>query len=398
MLPALLLLAAAHAASDADPAPVPAPPEAPAAPDAAAPEATTGAGLPPIVERRAPPLAVVRFLVMGDTGSPCPTPPANAAPGWDRSCLTGIARSALAVCGEPGPACSFGLLLGDNFYEDGVRGDDDPQWATTFYTPFAGFEDLPGFRFWAVPGNHDEILPGGLLAEVEHTGTDAPGLLWNMPPLPYAVDIAGPAANWLHIVGIDSTPLAEGRLGAALGLPHTADLLGLDAPGWRLLFAHHFLASSGFHGQQRNIQRRLRRTLGPLVGPDRAQVMIAGHDHLQQVLVRDHGGIDAIELIQGNSSKSRGVCDEPALGDFRSVWVRGQPGAACGNNSGGPDRETGFMVLEVTPTTLDVHAYGAERPDGGACEVHHSHFVRDDAGTLTMDPPESAAPGECLPG
>jgi hypothetical protein len=47
--------------------------------------------------------------------------------------------------------CDFGLLLGDNFYPDGVRSIDDAQWQSKFELPYANIR----FEFKVVLGNHD---------------------------------------------------------------------------------------------------------------------------------------------------------------------------------------------------------------------------------------------------
>lgn len=95
-------------------------------------------------DRRPPaPVAEVRFIVMGDTGTGSSTQKA-VAKAIHRKCL------AEAKPGGRGP-CEFVLLLGDNFYDVGVKSAKDPQFKTKFEDMYS-FLKLP---FYITIGNHD---------------------------------------------------------------------------------------------------------------------------------------------------------------------------------------------------------------------------------------------------
>ena len=78
----------------------------------------------------------ISFVSIGDSG--------DVSQGLSVTATAVLTRSA-----APTPA--FRLLLGDNFYESGVNGLDDPLWQSTFELPVSddGVEYLP------VLGNHD---------------------------------------------------------------------------------------------------------------------------------------------------------------------------------------------------------------------------------------------------
>ncbi len=85
---------------------------------------------------------VVRFIAIGDTGTGAPEQARVAAAMRDK-------------CERDG--CDFVVLLGDNIYESGPTGLEDPQWQSKFEQPYADL-DLP---FYAVLENHDVgVLPG----------------------------------------------------------------------------------------------------------------------------------------------------------------------------------------------------------------------------------------------
>ncbi len=98
-----------------------------------------------------PPVPRVRFIAIGDTGE------GNV----DQR------RAAVAmrdVCAARG--CDFVVLLGDNIYDRGVSGADDPQWQTKFEEPYHDV-DLP---FYAVLGNHD--YGGSLIIPIPGLGNE----------------------------------------------------------------------------------------------------------------------------------------------------------------------------------------------------------------------------------
>src|SRR5436190_6059152 len=93
----------------------------------------------------------VQFFAMGDWGS-------------GSSNESDVAHAAGSFCASE--TCDFGLFLGDNFYDVGVSGVDDPQWKSKFEDVYSdpSFASLP---FFAVLGNHDH--EGNAQAEIDYT-------------------------------------------------------------------------------------------------------------------------------------------------------------------------------------------------------------------------------------
>lgn len=93
------------------------------------------------------PDAALRFVLLGDTGR------------GDES-----QHAVAAHARRTRPDCV--LLLGDNFYPDGVVSIDDPQWDSAFQDVYP--LDPLDMEFCAILGNHDHN--GNIQAQVEYAG------------------------------------------------------------------------------------------------------------------------------------------------------------------------------------------------------------------------------------
>jgi hypothetical protein len=160
----------------------------------------------------------------------------------------------------------FGLTLGDNFYESGSQGPDDPRWKTQW-------EDLYGplgIRFYAVLGNHDWKLPDSPAAEILYSQKSRS---WHMPA-PYYTFVAGD----IQFFAVDTNEVSEEQLGWLRGT------LERSTARWKLVYGHHPIYSAGQHG---DTERLVEHLLPVLRG--RADAYFCGHDHDMQHLEPDGG-------------------------------------------------------------------------------------------------------------
>lgn len=174
---------------------------------------------------------VVRFVVLGDTGE------------GNEDQYT-VAQAIVEVCAQKG--CDFAVLTGDNFYDSGVSGVDDPQWQLKFEMPYEDFT----FPVYAVLGNHD-YGGGGLGLDFD---TDKPDYqveysqiseLWRMPAKYYTFDL-GPAAFFgLDTNQVMTHPLNGNSDGQKNWLITTA---AASNQTWKIAFGHHPYLSNGEHG------------------------------------------------------------------------------------------------------------------------------------------------------
>ena len=159
--------------------------------------------------------------------------------------------------------CDALVLLGDTIAPHGVRSAEDPQWQRKLEAPYAGL-DLP---FLAALGNHDR--EGSWQAQIAYTEHSA---RWWLPQRYYALE-AGP----VHLFVLDTTELDRAqRRGVRRGLRAST------AP-WVVVAGHHPYLSYGRHGSDPRLARRLRMVRR------HADLVLAGHDHDQQVLQDPRG-------------------------------------------------------------------------------------------------------------
>jgi tartrate-resistant acid phosphatase type 5 len=168
-------------------------------------------------------------------------------------------------------AADFALLLGDNFYQRGVRSTADPQWRTKFeavYDPV--LLDIP---FYAVLGNHDYRRDEE--AQVAYTVKN-PGSRWVMPDRYYSFLYDLPDGTRIELFGIDTNTILEEDV--QLAWLDTA--LSTSLADWKIVFGHHVLYSYGHYGSDRKRITRLEE-LFVRAGVD---LYLAGHEHHLQIL------------------------------------------------------------------------------------------------------------------
>lgn len=210
------------------------------------------------------------FIAVGDWG--------RAGQHHQRQVGVAMGRAAAAARSR------FVLSLGDNFYEDGVSGVDDPQWADSFE---AIYPDPALMCPWhAILGNHD--YRGDVEAQLRYRGTGR----WRMPARFYAraeVLPDGTRADFFHI---DTSPFVQKYRGTrtrtdgqdtAVQLAWLERQLAGSTAAWRIVVGHHpvFTATGGKHDTPELIG-----AVKPLLDRYRVQAYLGGHVHnLQEVEV-----------------------------------------------------------------------------------------------------------------
>jgi tartrate-resistant acid phosphatase type 5 len=170
---------------------------------------------------------------------------------------------------------AFALLLGDNFYPDGVSSTTDAQWQTTFEQVYSSTNlDFP---FYAVLGNHDYHENEN--AQVAYT-TAVPASRWEMPARYYTF------SKTLSDLTIDFFALDTNTIKTEdAQLEWLEDQLSASTADWKIVFAHHPLYSNGVHGTDPALVDRLL----PLFEQYGVDLYLCGHDHDLQVLQAVNG-------------------------------------------------------------------------------------------------------------
>ena len=194
----------------------------PPAPDAAADGTAPDSG--PQVEK------VVRFAALGDTGTGSPT-------------QYKVGKALGDKCKQSG--CDLVLYLGDNFYDTGVKDENDEQFKLKFEDPYATVEA----PFWVVLGNHDYGSGG---AGAEFLKKDHYIKYGKKNPKFHL-----PEAWWhqqkahVHFFALDSNSLLYGDVLAFIIDQQVADMnkaISASTADWKIAFAHHPMRSNGPHG------------------------------------------------------------------------------------------------------------------------------------------------------
>lgn len=204
------------------------------------------------------PFLTPKIIVMGDTGT--------GASGQKK---VGLAVSRFCELNN----CDLGLLLGDNLYDTGVTGINDPKWKTHFETPY----DLIKFTFYPVLGNHD--YQGNEQAQVDYKSAK-----WYMPSRYYKLKF-----TTFSILAIDTNVFKQDQINWIEEQLKLGDV--------KIIYGHHPIYSYGSHGDTTYLITKLL----PLMIRYGVPIYMSGHDHDKQVI--NKSGI--IQIVSGAGAKLR---------------------------------------------------------------------------------------------
>jgi len=208
---------------------------------------------PPPVFRVAPEDARVRVLAFGDfgTGSAAQKGTAETIGRYHRDHRFDLA-----------------LTLGDNFYDRGMESPADPRWETQFEQLYGPL----GIPFYAALGNHDWGHPDSPAAEILYS---AKSPTWRMPASYYTF-MAGPVQ--FFAIDTQSVALSDKQL------EWLDRALANSQARWKIVYGHHPIYSGGAYEDRPDLITRLL----PLLR-NRADAILAGHDHNLQVIKPEAG-------------------------------------------------------------------------------------------------------------
>lgn len=211
----------------------------------------------------------------------------------------------------------FVMLLGDNFYDDGVASVEDPKWQSEFERPFASSK--LGCPFFVALGNHDHR--GSIPAQIEYSRVNP---RWNMPAAYYSFEKSTADGVAVEFFVLDTQPIHGEPESQAEQLQWFREKLAASTADWKIVAAHHPILSGGYHGRSDNVAS----ALAPLFEEFKVDLYMTGHDHDLQLLDSKRGWL---QLVSGAGSSLRSVhwLDDTlfaeAIGGF--AWVLVTPRA-----------------------------------------------------------------------
>ncbi len=284
-------------------------PDATAVPDVpATPDATETADAGQDTGVTDPPVPVVRFVAVGDTGK-----------GNEGQYLVG--KAIADKCAKDG--CDYVLLLGDNFYDTGVKDVDDPQFQSKFEGPYADI-DVP---ILVSLGNHD------------YGGEGAGYELWKAehyldyseinPQFYFPDNFYDFVEGHVHFFALDSNLMMYG-LGQDQANYFPKRIAESQAT-WKIAFGHHPYLSNGKHGHAGEYESL---PFVPIVNGEgvkkaydaylcgKVDVLIAGHDHSRQWLEQNSKCPGTELFVSGAGASTTEIKDESLFFKPVPAWFQ----------------------------------------------------------------------------
>ena len=238
------------------------------------------------------------FLVVGDWGRG----------GGERQREVGIEMGRTAATLRP----SFIISTGDQFYENGVSGLDDPHF-------HASFEDIYTAPALHVPwhlilGNHD--YRGNVQAQIDYSTRSK---RWNLPARTFTTRETMPDGTKVEFFYLDTSPFVEAYRHTKVridGQDTAAQLIWLDRAlgqsdaGWKIVVGHHPVHT--VLRQKRDTPELIAR-LKPLLAKHRVPLYLNGHDHNLQVR-----NVDGIEFVTSGAGSQTSKVKHASAGEFAS--------------------------------------------------------------------------------
>jgi acid phosphatase len=225
--------------------------------------------------------ASATFFALGDAGT--------GGPG-QRAVAAAMARKAER------DGCDFVLLLGDNFYPDGVDSEDDPRFEIDFEQVYAKPAlDVP---FFAVLGNHDHH-PESVVAQLARTKR---GTRWCMPGRRYAFERELDDGTLLDFFAVDTTPIHRGEENWEDEVVWLRGALRESKGRWKIVFGHHPVRSAAARGSLDPVQKELE----PVLVEGGADLYLCGHHHCLQML-KPRKGLACVVSGAGGGADNPGI-------------------------------------------------------------------------------------------
>jgi len=169
----------------------------------------------------------------------------------------------------------FVVLLGDNFYIDTKLTENSREWNTMFEEVYSGAY-LSTVPFYAILGNHDVSLS---LNPKTH-----PEIEYSKKALGFHNDFGNINGRpLLRIVYLDTNASSD-EMSVQANYVREQFIRNPLQPIWKIVAGHHTIRSYGKHFEDKT---NLENTLLPALQEAKVDVYMSGHDHNQQLIVKE---------------------------------------------------------------------------------------------------------------
>jgi predicted MPP superfamily phosphohydrolase len=179
----------------------------------------------------------------------------------------------------------FVVLLGDNFYIDTKLTENSPEWNTMFEEVYSGAY-LSTVPFYAILGNHDADLSLNPKThpEIEYSKKALGSNRWRMPAHYFHNDFGNINGRpLLRIVYLDTNASSD-EMSVQANYVREQFIRNPLQPIWKIVAGHHTIRSYGKHFEDKT---NLENTLLPALQEAKVDVYMSGHDHNQQLIVKE---------------------------------------------------------------------------------------------------------------
>ena len=188
----------------------------------------------------------------------------------------------------------FVLLGGDNFYQNGCKDKNDPQFKTAFEIPY---KDIPNdIKFFGCLGNHCIHHPNGHYAQFDYSEHSIEKDMKFI--LPYHYYDFGKKGLFRVFVIDSNLENMNKKLKREQSRIISKKIRESKEP-WKILMLHSPLMSPGEHG---NLKEPHSRYVKNIV-KNGIDLLCSGHDHLQACIKMKINNKDIIQVVNGAGAK-----------------------------------------------------------------------------------------------
>jgi tartrate-resistant acid phosphatase type 5 len=199
----------------------------------------------------------------------------------------------------------FTVSIGDNFYEYGVTGLDDPYWQLSYENIYTA--DSLQSPWKIILGNHDYC--GNVQAQLDYSHISP---RWQLPARYYSERVVLPDGGGAEFFYLDSSPFISSYAGTRVDIAgqdtqaQTAWLdnaLGKSTARWKIVIGHHPIYTP-FKEQDKDQADMIAR-IDPILRAHNVPIYINGHYHLLQSTTVE--GITYVTNGAGSETYSTGA-------------------------------------------------------------------------------------------